>query len=365
MATWLVTTFGIDPGFARGVLFVFTAAIFFAIVWAIVAFVRGLTSGRLGRAKRNRQPRLAVMDTTDIDHRRQLVLVRRDHVEHLLLIGGPVDVVVEENIIRNAVGDVHGRSTRVRKPNDDEEGETEASGDVEPPVAAPTPAVQAPARPATPARAPGNGAPLTARAPASAPAARPQPPAPADTGEARRWRPTPPAAGETAQPAARPAAPARPVPPKPVAARPPQPVRTPPPPRPPVRGANDDPSATPQQPARTGPTGELRTAAATAPAFVPHPSVSDARTEPADETRPPDGQPTPDQAPAEKAEAAPQTAAAHAAAPAAPSQPAPAPEPQPETAAESDAPAGDAAKGEDNLDLDDEMARLLRGVGDR
>jgi flagellar protein FliO/FliZ len=51
---------------------------------------------------RGRQPRLAVIDAASVDGRRRLVLVRRDNVEHLLLIGGPTDVVVEPNIDRTA-----------------------------------------------------------------------------------------------------------------------------------------------------------------------------------------------------------------------------------------------------------------------
>jgi hypothetical protein len=42
------------------------------------------------------------MDSATVDTRRRLVLVRRDNVEHLILIGGPSDVVVEQNIVRNA-----------------------------------------------------------------------------------------------------------------------------------------------------------------------------------------------------------------------------------------------------------------------
>jgi hypothetical protein len=41
---------------------------------------------------------LAVMDATPVDSHRRLLLVRRDDVEHLILIGGPTDVVVEQNI---------------------------------------------------------------------------------------------------------------------------------------------------------------------------------------------------------------------------------------------------------------------------
>jgi flagellar protein FliO/FliZ len=55
-----------------------------------------------GGATRGRQSRLAVIDQATVDSRRRLVLIRRDNVEHLLIIGGPSDVVVEQNILRAA-----------------------------------------------------------------------------------------------------------------------------------------------------------------------------------------------------------------------------------------------------------------------
>ena len=68
-----------------------------ATAWA----VRRFGAGRLGGAgMRGRQPRLAVIDYASVDARRRLILVRRDNVEHLLMIGGPTDVVVEPNIVR-------------------------------------------------------------------------------------------------------------------------------------------------------------------------------------------------------------------------------------------------------------------------
>jgi flagellar protein FliO/FliZ len=63
--------------------------------------VRRFGAGRLGGGgARGRQPRLAVIDYASVDGRRRLILVRRDNVEHLLMIGGPTDVVVEPNIVR-------------------------------------------------------------------------------------------------------------------------------------------------------------------------------------------------------------------------------------------------------------------------
>ena len=68
-----------------------------ATAWA----VRRFGTGRLGGASRaGRQPRLAVIDYASVDGRRRLILVRRDNVEHLMMIGGPTDVVVEANIVR-------------------------------------------------------------------------------------------------------------------------------------------------------------------------------------------------------------------------------------------------------------------------
>ena len=62
--------------------------------------VRRFGSARIGGAARGRLPRLAVIDYASVDARRRLILVRRDNVEHLVMIGGPTDVVVEANIVR-------------------------------------------------------------------------------------------------------------------------------------------------------------------------------------------------------------------------------------------------------------------------
>ena len=77
-------------------VFLVILAVIAAIAWAL----RRFGSGRLGTTTRGRQPRLAVIDYATVDSRRRLILVRRDNVEHLLMIGGPGDVVVEPNIVR-------------------------------------------------------------------------------------------------------------------------------------------------------------------------------------------------------------------------------------------------------------------------
>jgi flagellar protein FliO/FliZ len=46
--------------------------------------------------------RLDVVEHAAVDGRRRLVLVRRDNVEHLIMTGGPVDVVIETGISQRA-----------------------------------------------------------------------------------------------------------------------------------------------------------------------------------------------------------------------------------------------------------------------
>src|SRR5580704_16836873 len=94
----LDTLFGAEmPPAVRFLLaFLIVLGLIGATAWA----VRRFGAGRLGANARGRQPRLAVIDYASVDGRRRLILVRRDNVEHLMMIGGPTDVVVEPNIVR-------------------------------------------------------------------------------------------------------------------------------------------------------------------------------------------------------------------------------------------------------------------------
>ena len=91
--------FGADMPLA--VRFVFAFVIVLALIGGTAFLVRRFGGERLGASSsRGRQPRLAVIDAAAVDGRRRLILIRRDNVEHLLMIGGPSDVVVEANIVR-------------------------------------------------------------------------------------------------------------------------------------------------------------------------------------------------------------------------------------------------------------------------
>ena len=80
---------------------ILTAVLALAIVLVLILLglwiVKALftASSNLGRG---RSRRLNVVDSVAVDARRRLLIVRRDNVEHLILTGGPHDVVIETNI---------------------------------------------------------------------------------------------------------------------------------------------------------------------------------------------------------------------------------------------------------------------------
>src|SRR5687767_15592788 len=94
--------------------FVIAFVVVLALIGAATWLVRRFGAPRLEAGGRNRQPRLAVIDSAAVDGRRKLVIIRRDNVEHLLMIGGPTDVVVETNIMR--AGTVASRETPRETP---------------------------------------------------------------------------------------------------------------------------------------------------------------------------------------------------------------------------------------------------------
>ncbi|MBV8748058.1 MAG: flagellar biosynthetic protein FliO, partial [Xanthobacteraceae bacterium] len=73
-----------------------------AVIAAVFVVRRGRKAARREGGTRGRQvPRLAMIDSTPIIDGRKLVIVRRDDVEHLVLIGGATDVLIEANIRRS------------------------------------------------------------------------------------------------------------------------------------------------------------------------------------------------------------------------------------------------------------------------
>lgn len=77
--------------------FLFVIALIALTAWGFKAFV--LSGGKSGASfLKGREKRLGVVETANVDGRRKLLLIRRDDVEHLIMTGGPVDMVIETGI---------------------------------------------------------------------------------------------------------------------------------------------------------------------------------------------------------------------------------------------------------------------------
>jgi flagellar protein FliO/FliZ len=83
-------------------LMISAAAVAFFVAAVLILLVFRLAFGRRLRMPggRARQMRLGIVDAFDLDRQRQLVIVRRDNIEHLVMIGGPNDILIESQIIR-------------------------------------------------------------------------------------------------------------------------------------------------------------------------------------------------------------------------------------------------------------------------
>jgi flagellar biogenesis protein FliO len=100
MYNWIQNTFQVGESVAQGLALIISLAVVLALFGLFIFIIKRLMGGRITQS-RGRQPRIGLMDSAAIDNRRRLLLVRRDNIEHLILVGGPTDVVVEQNIIRN------------------------------------------------------------------------------------------------------------------------------------------------------------------------------------------------------------------------------------------------------------------------
>ena len=122
--------------------YLIVAAVVLAVLFVITLAFRALA----GRGSAATSSRLGVSEFLDLDKHRRLVLLRRDDVEHLVLIGGAQDLVVE-SVIRPGVQrreDVPA-ATRIG-PGDPLDGEPEPL-----PVARARPTRPVPLRPGRPA----------------------------------------------------------------------------------------------------------------------------------------------------------------------------------------------------------------------
>ncbi|MEI1252821.1 flagellar biosynthetic protein FliO [Rhizobium aouanii] len=110
------------------------------VLWVI----RSRAPSPFVRGGRNRQPRLQVLDAAAVDARRRLVLVRRDDVEHLIMIGGPSDIVIESRILPAAAE----QPESANRPHPVEQHPISVARPETPPVSPPRPPVAARVEPA-------------------------------------------------------------------------------------------------------------------------------------------------------------------------------------------------------------------------
>jgi len=131
--------------------FIIAFIVVLGLIGVTAYVVRRFGGQRLGTATaRGRQPRLAVVDSAAVDGRRRLLLIRRDNVEHLLMIGGPTDVLVESAIVRAAAAPRE--AAPVRTPAQPEMPRVVQPGDGNMWPLQPNPDPAAPPPPVAPAR---------------------------------------------------------------------------------------------------------------------------------------------------------------------------------------------------------------------
>lgn len=78
-------------------VFVFVIALIGVGGWLLKSMLYGGSSSGGGLLRRSER-RLGVVEAASVDGRRKLILIRRDATEHLIMTGGPVDVVIETGI---------------------------------------------------------------------------------------------------------------------------------------------------------------------------------------------------------------------------------------------------------------------------
>jgi flagellar protein FliO/FliZ len=94
----------------------------FALGIVLIGIVLGLwglknLSKMTARLGQSRDKRLVVVDKAMVDAKRQVVIIRRDNVEHVIMTGGPQDLVIESGIpVAEPQEPVQRRAPRATQP---------------------------------------------------------------------------------------------------------------------------------------------------------------------------------------------------------------------------------------------------------
>ncbi len=83
------------------------------LVWALKILLNATE-----RVSKSNQRRLGVSETFALDQKRQLLLVRRDNVEHLILLGGNSEIIIENNIPIERKTSLNNKATNIKNQKD-------------------------------------------------------------------------------------------------------------------------------------------------------------------------------------------------------------------------------------------------------
>jgi len=99
--------------------FVLALIFVLGLIGVLALLVRRFGFGMSALQKSGGQRRLQVVEMTPIDARRRLVLVKRDAVEHLILLGAAGEIVIERDI-QSGVSPSNGRESTdmAKRPGD-------------------------------------------------------------------------------------------------------------------------------------------------------------------------------------------------------------------------------------------------------
>ncbi len=77
--------------------FILALGIVIGLILLCAVFLRRIKSANL-YFSRNNNRRIEIIDNISIDAKRRLILIKRDDIEHLVILGATSDILIEQNI---------------------------------------------------------------------------------------------------------------------------------------------------------------------------------------------------------------------------------------------------------------------------
>jgi len=89
---------GIDLNLTDYIKFVFAFIFVMALIALTTVAARRFGFGLPSNPRNSKQRRLGILESLNVDGKRRMVLIRRDNIEHLLLLGPTTELLVESCI---------------------------------------------------------------------------------------------------------------------------------------------------------------------------------------------------------------------------------------------------------------------------